>query len=53
LKNENTGKTDASHRIITSSRSKLIIVTSTINLTFSFVLEFPYPASNKLPITSI
>ena len=52
LKNENTGKTDASHRIITSSSSRLTIVTSTISLIFSLVLVLPYPVSNRPPIAS-
>ena len=44
---------DASQRIMTSSRSRLTIVTSTINLIFSFVLEFENACSKRLPIRSI
>ena len=39
LKKANTGKTEASQRIITSSSSRLTMVTSTISRIFSCVLE--------------
>ena len=53
LKNENTGKTDASQRIMISSSSRLTMVTSTINLIFSRVEALTNSPSNRLPISSI
>jgi hypothetical protein len=53
LKKENTGNTEASQRIMTSSSRRLTIVTSTIRRIFSFVLASVKPASNSVPISLI
>ena len=47
MKNENTGKTEASQRIMISSSNRLTIVTSTISLIFSEVDVLANSPSNR------